>query len=260
MNVSDLLTSKRVRFITVSLVLTLGLVFLSRPPYNAQIQWVYLLVFLALFFTNLVLGGTVGVERLTLLLLPAVLTLGAGFSQFFFPNFTTVFKVGGWLGFFLAVYVALLSLNIFKVIRVRGESIPLERVARPTAFLLSFVAAFLLLTTVYKLSFGVWVEAPLVFLIGFILSLSFLWALALSDFFERDHLLGSFLVGMGLAQVSIALSFYPWEAFLCGLTEATFFYALLGIARAYFERHLKYSIVLEYIAIVLVVFILARVF
>lgn len=256
----SVLTSKRLWFILVSLILTLGLVFLSRPPYNTQIQWVYLLAFAALLFTNLILGGTVGIERFTLLLLPAVLTLGAGFSQFFFPNFTTIFKVGGWVSFFFAIYITLLALNVFKVIRLRGESIPLERAARPTAFLLSFVAAFLLLTAVYKFSFGVWAEIPLVFLISFLLSLSFLWTLTLSDLLDRKHLLGAFLVGMGLVQVSLALSFYPREAFLRGLTEATFFYALLGAARAYFERHLKHSIVFEYIGIVLMVFFLARLF
>lgn len=260
MDLKTILTSKRVRFIAVSLILTLGLVGLSLPPYNTQIEWVYLLAFLAIPFTNFVLGGTAGIERFTLLFFPAVLALGAGFSQFFFPNFTLLFKIGGWVSFFLAFYISLLALNIFKVIRLRGESIPLERVARPTAFLLSFVAAFLLLTAIYKHSYGVWIEAPLVFLIGFTLSLSFLWTLTLSDLFEREHLLGSFLVGMGLTQVSIALSFYPWEAFLRGLTEATFFYALLGVARAYFERHLKYSIVFEYIAITLVVFTFARIF
>lgn len=256
----NLLTSKRARFISVSLLLTLGLVALSHPPYNTKIQWIFFLAFLAPFLTNLSLGGTVGIERFTLLLPPTVLTLGAGFSQFFFPNFTAIFKVGGWLSFFLAIYISLLALNIFKVIRVKKEPIPLERIARPTASLLSFVVAFLLLTVVYKLSLGVAAEVPLVFLIGFILSLSFLWTLTLSDLFERDYLLGAFLVGLGLTQVSVALSFYPWEAFLRGLTEATFFYALLGVSRAYFERHLKYSIVLEYVALTLVVFFLARIF
>lgn len=255
-----LLTSKRIRFLLVSIILTLGLVFLSSPPYSTQISWVYILALLAVFLTNFVLGGTVGIEKLTLLLLPAALTLGAGFSQFFFPNFTTLFRVGGWVSFFLAFYITLLALNIFKVVRIKGEVIPLERVARPTLFLLSFVAAFLLLTMIYKHALGVGVEIPLVFLMGFILSLPFLWALTLADLLERDHLLGAFLVGIGLAQISAALSFYPWEAFLRGLVEATFFYALLGIARAYFERHLKYSIVLEYIALTLVVFFLARIF
>jgi hypothetical protein len=260
MKLSILSTSKRVRFIFISLILTSGLVLLSCPPYDTQVQWIFFLALLALFFTNLILGGTSGIEKFTLLLLPATLTLGAGLSQFFFPNFTTVFKVGGWVSFFLAFYITLLALNIFKVIRLRGETIPLERVARPTAFLLSFVAVFLLLTAVYKFSYGVWIEVPLVFLIGFILSLSFLWTLTLSDLFEREHLLGSLLVGLGLAQVSIALSFYPWEAFLRGLTEATFFYALLGVARAYFEKHLKYSIVFEYAVLALIVFFVARVF
>lgn len=258
--INDFPVSKRIRFIFVSAILTLGLVLLSRLSVDAQLRWVYLLPLISIFLTNYAFGGTSGIERFTLLLLPACLTLGAGFSQLFFPNVTLIFRIGGWLSLFLAVYIALLALNIFKVIRVRKEPIPLGQVARPTIFFLSFVAAFLLLTAAFKLSLGVWVELPLVFLIGFVLSLSFLWLLTLSDLFEGDHLLGAFLVGTGLAQVSAALSFYPWEAFLRGLTAATFFYALLGVARVYFEKHLKYSIVFEYIVIVLAVFFLAGLF
>jgi hypothetical protein len=256
MNINLSPISKRVRFVLASLLLTFGLAFLSFPPYNTQIYWVFLLSLLSLFVANFVIGGAVGIERFTLLVLPVSLTLGASFSQFFFPNFNSVFKAVGWVSFFLAIYATFLALNVFKVIRIKGETIPLKRAARPTVFLLSFVAAFLLLTAIHKLSLGVWLETPLVFVIGFSLSLSFLWALTASDIFVRDQMLGAFLVGVGLVQAVVAFSFHPWKAFLQGLAEATFFYALLGVSRAYLERHLKYSIVFEYIAIILVVFLL----
>jgi len=252
--------SKRARFVSASLLLTIGLVFLSRPPLSSQVQWVYALAAVAVFLTDLVLGGTVGVERFSLLALPAALTLGAGLSQFFFPNITAFFEVGGWISFFLAIYSTFLVLNIFKVMRLKGESIPLQRVARPAAFLLSFVAAFLLLTSLHKLSLGVLAEALLAFLIAFGLGLSFLWTLTLSDMFEREHLCGAASVGAGLVQVCIAASFYPWETLLRGLLEAAFFYVLLGVARAHFERHLNYAIVFEYIAVVLGTFLLIRCF
>jgi hypothetical protein len=249
---------KRVRFVLVSLALTSGLVFLTLPSFCGQAQWVCLLTLLSLLLVDLALGGTVGIEKFTLLLLPGALTLGAALSQRTFPNFTTLFKVAGWASFFLAMYTSLLAMNIFKVMRLKGEAITLQRAARPAVFLLCFVAAFLLLTTLHSSSLGVWLEIALVFLIGVALSLSFFWVLTLSDVFEKEHLQGAFWVGLGLVQVSIATTFYPWRALLQGLIEATFFYALLGVARAYFERHLKHSIVLEYIVIVLAVFIFAR--
>ncbi len=252
--------SKRARFISASLLLTVGLIFLTRPPYNSQVQWPYLLSLAAVFVTDFILGGTVGVERFSLLVLPAGLTLGAGLSQLFFPNVTTIFRVGVWVSFFLAIYAAFLALNVFKVVRLKGETIPLQRAARPAAFLLSFVAAFLLLISLHKLSLGIWLESLAIFLIGFVLSLSFLWTLSLADLFEKPHLWGALLVGVGLIQIFIATSFYPLRTLLRGLVEATFFYVLLGVARAYFEKHLNYAIVFEYIAVVLAIFLLIEFF
>jgi hypothetical protein len=258
MPVRKYFSSKRVRFIFVSLVLTLGMVLLSQTSSCRSLWSPPLLSLLALFLVNQSLGGTSGVEKITLLCLPFSLTLGAGFAQYFFPNFILPVKALGWLVYFLSVYAALLSLNIYKVVRLKKESIPLERIARPTLMILSFLASFLLLTAVYKLSLEVWGEVLLVFVVGFFLGTAFLWTHRLADLLEKEHLQGGLLIGLSLIQVSLALSFYPWEAFLRGLTEATFFYALLGVARAYFERHLKYRIAFEYVALSLAVFLIAR--
>jgi len=246
--------SKRLRFVLVSSVLTLGLILLSNPSIKSQ--WIYLFAFLSTVLADTVLGGAVGIECFGFLTLPLSLALGAGFSQYFFPNFTTVFRVAGWISFFLAYYATLLATNVFKVARIKGQTIPLVRAARPAFLLLNFVVVFLLLTALHKASIGVGWETLAVFLVGFFTSLSFLWCLSLTDFFLPSHLWGAFLVGIGLAQVSIAFAFYPWKSFLRSLAEAAFFYALLGVARTYFEKHLKYSIVIEYIATVLAILLL----
>ena len=255
----DFLSSKRSRFALVSLVLTIGLFLTGQPFCKNSFLWSFILAFLAIPLVNRSLGGTFGVEKITFLTLPFSLTLGVGLSQHFFPNFILLFKIFGWVVYLFSIYATLLALNIYKVVRIKRESIPLERMARPTLLIMSFLAIFLLLTALYKLSLGIWIEALLVFVIGFSLGVSFLWTHRLSDVFEKDHLLGGLLIGLSLIQVSLALSFYPWEAYLRGLTEATFFYALLGVARAYFERHLKYAIALEYIALSLAVFLVARI-
>ncbi|OGC55642.1 hypothetical protein A2797_01080 [candidate division WWE3 bacterium RIFCSPHIGHO2_01_FULL_48_15] len=261
--ITDIFASKRLRFFAVSAFLAGLLVLLSSYTTDnilAQFVALFLPPIFAIFLTYLTLERPGGIEIVTLLLLPAILVAGASLNQYFFPNLHLVFKLGSWLSFFSIFYLLLLSLNIFRVERVKKESIPLEKVAKPAIFLFSFLAMFLLLTVLYKLALGVVFSTLVVFLISFVLSLNFFWFLTLSNLFERRFFLGAAVVAGGLAQVSLAFSFFPWESFLRALSEGVFFYSMLGIARAYYERHLRYRIVIEYIIVALAVFLFTRVF
>jgi len=256
----SLFANKKIRFAATSALMTAALVFLSSAPYISTINWTLLMPLLALFLTYFALGRPGGIEVITLLLLPVAVSFGAGLGQYFFPNFQAALKVFLWGSFFASFYLLLLALNVFRVERLKGDKIPLERAARPASFILSFLAAFLLFTAVYKLELGVLLTAALIFGLGFLLSLNLFWFFSLTDFFEKKQFAGALVVGLGIAQISLAFSFFPWEAHLRGLSEGVFFYAILGVARAYFEKHLKYSIVLEYILLSLAVFLLVRFF
>lgn len=255
-----LLKSKKIRFASASLVLAGLLAALSFPPFSTSIFLLILPPLAALLLSYFVLDRPQGIEQATILILPISLAFGIELNQYFFPNFHLAFKIGSWFSFFAVFYFLFLALNIFRVERIKGEGIPLERAAKPAIFLLTFLSAFLLLTVFYKLSLGVLLSTLIAFLIGFIHALNFFWFLTLSDLIERRFFLGSAVVGLGLAQVSLAFSFLPWEAFLRGLSEGVFLYAILGVARAYYEKHLRYAIVLEYIILSLAVFLFARFF
>lgn len=257
---SFLIINKRIRFALTSAVMTAALIFASFYPDIIGIGWFLVLPALALFLAYFALGRPGGIEAVTLLLLPAILALGAGLGQYFYPNFQEVLNIVFWALFAFTFYMLFLTLNVFRVERLKGEKIPLEKAARPASFVLSFLAAFLLLTAVYKLELGVLLNAALVFCTGFFLSLNLFWFSSLTDLFNRKQFIGALFVGLGTAQVSLAFSFFPWEAHLRGLSEGVFFYAILGVARAYFEKHLKYSIVLEYILLSLAVFLFVRFF
>ena len=84
------------------------------------------------------------------------------------------------------------------------------------------------------------------------------WFLNLSDLMERRFFAAAAAVGLAVVQISLAFSFFPWKAHLRGISEAVFFYAALGISRAYYEKHLKLSIAVEYILVSLAVFLFAR--
>lgn len=244
----------------VAVSLTGFLILLSSPTFLEEEVGVFLYPAVAVFLTYFALGRPKGIEVFTLHLLPAALSLGAVLNQYLFPNFSLGVKVVIWLSFLAVFYTLLLALNVFRVERLKREKIPLERAARPAIFLLSFLAAFLILTVIHKLELGVLPAGALVFFLGFSLGLNFLWFYTLTDLFERFHFIGAAVVGIGILQISLALSFFPWKGYLRGLSEGVFFYAILGIARAYYEKHLKYTIVLEYILLSLAVFLFIRFF
>lgn len=197
-------------------------------------------------------------EILTLSILPTLFALGASVNQYLFPNLHLLVKGLSWAIFFFCFYILLLALNVFKVGRIRGEIIPLGKAAKPVVFLAAFGVSFLLLTALYKFDLGFIPSLLGVFVLVFLLALNALWFLTVTDLLERRLFAAAGLIGMAAVQISLAFSFFPWKAHLRGLSEAVFFYAALGVTRAYQEKHLKYSIVLEYILVSLAVFLLAR--
>lgn len=250
---------KRFRFLLISFLLASLLAIQSFPQYQGELGLILALPVFSVVLLPLALGRLDGVEWLTFPVLPFSLSLGAALGQFLFPNFHPAIKAGSWGIFFAGFYVLLLALNVFKVGRIRKESIPLEKAAKPVIFIAAFTAAFLLLTALYKADFSVIPNSTLIFGLTFVLSADVFWFLTTADLLERRFFSAAALLAFAAVQVSLAFSFFPWKAHLRGISEATFFYAALGISRAYFEKHLKYTIVLEYIFVSLAVFILAAV-
>lgn len=253
-----IITNKRAKFLLASLALSGLLGFISFPLYRDNIALTLVFSFGAWFLSFLTLGRLRGVEIVTFPILPTLFALGASLNQYFFPNLHLSAKGLTWALFFFCFYTLLLALNVFKAERTKGESIPLEKAAKPVIFLATFGVSFLLLTALYKFELGVFLSMLGVFVLVFILAVNALWFLTVSDLLERRFFAAAGLVAMVAVQIALAFSFFPWKAHLRGLSEAVFFYAALGITRAYQEKHLKYSIVLEYILVSLAVFLFAR--
>ncbi|OGC59902.1 hypothetical protein A2890_01705 [candidate division WWE3 bacterium RIFCSPLOWO2_01_FULL_53_14] len=245
---------KRFRFLAVSFLLTSLLVAQTLPQYQIELFPILVLPAASLLLLPLALGRLRGVEWLTFPILPFSLALGTALGQWFFPNFHPFVKAASWLAFFTGFYLLLLALNIFKVGRSRKESIPLEKAAKPVVFMAAFAAAFLLLTALYKVGLGAILNSVLIFGLTFILATDAFWFLTTADLLERRFFAAGALLALAAVQITLAFSFFPWKVHLRGISEATFFYSALGVSRAYFEKHLKYSIVVEYILVSLTIF------
>ena len=251
-------SNKRTRFLVSSLALSGLLVFLSSPLYRDNFLWMAAFAILAGFLSFISLGRLEGIEIVALPILPSLFAFGVSLNQHFFPNFHPTVKGLSWVAFFACFYILLLALNVFKVERGRGERIPLEKAAKPVIFLATFGVSFLLLTALYKFELGVSLNVLVIFILVFLLTLDALWFLTIADLLEQKFFVMAGLVAVAAVQVTLAFSFFSWKAHLRGLSEAVFFYAALGVTRAYQEKHLKYSIILEYILASLAVFLFAR--
>lgn len=237
--------SKRLQFILTTFLLTLGLVLFTRVKPSQQGIAIFSLAGGAFLFTWLLLYYDLrGAEFLTLLTLPALFTLGMALVLYFFPNFSLTFRTLFWFLFAFSFYIILLSVNIFNVAKRRP--LPLLRAARTASFLITLFTAFLLFTAIFKIGFLLWVKLSLIFIIAFILGLQSVWTVEVPERVTQSLVLASFLLGLGVVETALSLSFLPLESFFRALALTTSFYIFLGTAHQYWRKTLTLRALVEY--------------
>lgn len=244
--------SKRLTLIVASLLLTVGLALMGLVPRQQQILSLWLYGALAYVVSAFALRWNLsGIRFLTLLSLPTLTALGMGFTQFFFPNLTWLFKSALWFFAFLLFYAVYLAENIFSV--SLEKPIPLYRAARTLSFLATIVVCFLLFTAAYKMNLPVWGQVSFVVILSSILGFQAMWAAELKTGFDRRILFASLLLGLGVGEAAIGLSFFPLKSFFRSVVLSTAVYIGLGIGQQYFRHSLTRRSVLEYGVTALVV-------
>jgi hypothetical protein len=249
--------SKRLTFIFASLLLTVGLAFINFVPRQQQALSLWLYGALTYVVSALVLRwGLSGIKFVTLLSLPTLAALGIGFTQFFFPNLTLLFRSVLWLLSFFLFYIVYLAENIFGV--SADKPIPLYRAARTLSFLATIVIGFLLFTAIYKADLPVWGQIVFVVVLSSILGFQAMWAAELKGGFDRRIVYASLLLGLGVGEAALGLSFFPFKSFFRSVALSTAVYIGLGIGQQYFRHNLTKRSVWEYSVTALIVgFILA---
>lgn len=244
--------SKRLTFVFASLLLTVGLALVNFVPRQQQTLSLWLYGAVAYVVSALVLRwGLFGIRFVTLLSLPTLAALGMGFTQFFFPNLTLLFKSVLWVLTFLLFYAIYLVENIFGV--SAEKPIPLYRAARTLSFLATIVIGFLLFTAIYKTNLPVWGQIVFVIILSSILGFQAMWAAELKGGFDHRIVYASLLLGLGVGEAAIGLSFFPFKSFFRSVALSTAVYIGLGIGQQYFRHGLTRRSVLEYGVTALVV-------
>jgi len=237
--------SKRLTFILTSLSLTVSLALTNLLSREQQVLSIFILGAGSFAFSWFALRREFfGVEFFTLLSLPVLFVIGMGFTQYFFPNLTLFFKIILWAVNFLGFYVILLAQNIFSVTVVKP--VPLFRAARTVSFLSTLFVSFLLFTAIYKLNLEVWPQIILVVFLSSNLGVQSLWTADPKGIFDKKVLVAGLLLGLGVGEVALGLSFLPLKSFFRSIALTTAVYIGLGVGQQYLTHSLTRRTVFEY--------------
>lgn len=237
--------SKRVTFVLTSLSLTVSLALVELLSREQQILAIFILGAGAFVFSGVSLRREFfGIEFFTLLALPTLFVVGMGFIQYFFPNLSPFFKSALWGVVFVGFYTILLAQNIFGVTAVRP--VPLYRAARTVSFLSTLFVSFLLFTAVYKLDLEIGPQILLVGILSSILGFQSLWTADPKGVFDRKIFAAGLLLGLGVAEAALGLSFLPLKSFFRSTALTTVVYIGLGVGQQYLTHSLTRRTVFEY--------------
>lgn len=243
------LLDKQQRFIIQTFTLTTGLLITQLIWDDYRFIMVIILSFLSYILTAWSLKEDIkGIEWFMLFILPVTFTASVSLFYFLLPGrwisrliLTSIFTIG--------TYAIVRAENIFNVAIER--SIQLLRVAQTVGLLLTLVVTFF--TTIIVFSFRAPFFLNLIFfsLVTFILTMQSLWSVKLDGKITKQLILYSAVVGGGIGEVVLALSFLPVFRpsilALSALFVSSCFYGLVGVIQQYFLGRLFSNTIREYI-------------
>lgn len=245
--------SKRQKFAATSILVGLGLFLIHFLPLSLRYPAIVGVTIASYFLSAWSLReGMSKIGWLTILSLPTIFTAAIGFFYFLIPGSILV-RIGVSMAFSIIFYFLLLTENIFAVAAVR--TIQLLRSAHAASFLLSLVAAFFIFNTIFSFRLSFWWNFILIFVCAFPICLQFFWSINLQDKIDRDLLAESLIVALVLAEISVALSFWPMSGANVALGLVAILYACLGLYQHLFSDRLFKKTVIEYLLVGFIIFL-----
>lgn len=245
---------KRRRFVLTALLLAIGLVVVQ----SIKLDWrywaiaglglaAYLLSAWALF------DDLKGIEWLTVLVLPTLYPVSVALFYFLLPS-QVLSRILILFLFSLGMYALLLTENIFSVAAVR--TIQLLRAANAVGFLLSLVTAFFIYDTILSLKFYYWINGLLVLLVSWLILLVGIWTVPLSERLDGRIVSYSLMGALALAELAVAISFWPLTVATGSIILVTMMYIFLGLIQHYFSGRLFRKVYYEYLGVGIAVFLI----
>jgi len=185
------------------------------------------------------------------LILPTVFTLGVGVFWFLLPA-SIYTRIPIMIFYGIGIYVLALTMNIYSVSAIR--TIALLRAARGVGFVLSLVTSFLVFDAILSLRTNILISAPLVAVCSLPLYFQGFWAVTLEKKFSRVELVMASVSSLIMAEIAVALYFWPVTVVVGSLFLSVAFYMILGLGQAKLEERLFPAIIREHLIVGLTVF------
>lgn len=237
--------TKRQKIVISSFLLSVALYFF--PFANLEIKiWFMVGIILASYILSVwsIFRNVSGFEFLALFILPTLLTTSLAVFVFRFdPTNLTRLVLSGIYG--IVMYIILLSENIFNVSVERN--IPLIRAANTVSYLGTLFVSFAIYSLLFGLGLDFWLFSIVSTIVGILIFTQALWNIELEDTPSPNITISSFVSGIILGEIALALSFWPLNPVKVGLALTAATYVLLGIIQHSMKNDLKKTTIFEYL-------------
>ncbi|MBI2442818.1 MAG: hypothetical protein HYV40_02835 [Candidatus Levybacteria bacterium] len=152
----------------------------------------------------------------------------------------------------IGLYSLYLCQNIFTV--GVTKTIQLLSGARIVSFVLTLLSLFFLMNILFTLHFPVYVIAPFIFIITYLLMYQSIWTYAMQPETTQPLPLWTMLLTLCVLQVAIMIWFWPSTPTISSLFLTGLFYTIVGLSHVWFDRRLFRGVLWEYVWVSAVVF------
>lgn len=246
--------SKRQEFVLITFVLTTVMMLTQLVSTELRYPMVLLLSVLTYILCAIALREDLkGAEWITLLTLPTLFTAAVGVFYFLLPvRWLTRLPIAALYA--IGIYALLLTENIYNVAATR--TIALLRAGHSVGFLLSLATYFLLVQSILAFRLYPIVNAVLVGVMTYLLTLQVLWAMELQRSIGKRIQNVTVIITLVLAEVAWVFSLWPVRTTLQAVLLTTCFYGLAGMGQQYLADRLYKRTVWEFFGVVAIVFII----
>lgn len=241
--------SKRQKFVITVLLLSIGL-FSSEYLFSGYgVLFAGILAVMTDIFVFLSLGEDLR-ENFSFypLILPCMWSLSFGFFYFLAPArlltrivLTTLFAIG--------MYSVLLSENIFVVASIR--TIGLLSSARIVTFVISLIAYFFVVNTIFSFRLSVFPTLVLFALFTFVFFVNGIWTYTLGKTWKEDMVWNGVLT-LALTEFAGMLWFWPTPPTVLALFMTAIFYTFTGLTQVWLDKRLFRGVLWEYLWVAIV--------
>lgn len=249
------LIEKNQRMIISCLVITAVMLVATFFFFDKALIFLPILAVLIYFLTFFsLLEGIEKFEWFMLFLLPVLFTIGAYVFYFLFPV-RWLTRLPFIIFYIISIYAIIRASNILNV--GVDKSLQLYRAAFSVNYFFQTVTIFILTNFLFSMKQSFIVNGVVVFIIGSLLGLQFIWSIKLNLSFNKEEFLYGLFIGLVLAQEAIVISFITLEISILALVLTATYYSLAGLTYAYIDQRLFKETIREYVFVLIFVFAIA---